>query len=640
VEPLRNAEQKRRSARTIVRSFAASPSDDAPSATDDDDAAAVPTATYRGTAGEFHADSGLFPSFESIGVSSPTLLRRLERHPALKKSGGRPSAVQAAAYPAIALGSDAVIGAETGSGKTLAYLLPLVDDVLERKRKAWEERNADNGDSAGGKVDAGYSYARAVILVPNKELAQQAVRMAAVVCGGERRCVVWGGGGGFGGGGGDDFGAPARVPEEEAEEGEVPEHELVRIAIMPGGLSAPEDFQPFRAATAGQNRQPPPDIVVATPAALGPMALSPKNIGLFADVQTLIVDEADMLLDGGYVRPLNDVLMGFRRADRLHAKYAAAQEDGGGDTWYEDDESTMSVKKTQHVFVAATLPDYGLRSVDAFLLKKFPEATRVSMAGMHNARHRGMLRKEGGEDGVEKSGAEATVWYEMDENRERMVRLIESFRRTPDEVVPEGGLPGLKTEKVMLFLNSVNDVDGAVNGLRRAGIDAVPYHAKISLSERTTNLDRFRRYSPGDASASVKKDSAAPTPVLVCTDLASRGLDVPGVSCVVQLQFALNVVAHLHRMGRCGRAANRNGRGIVFYGSNERELVDVVRAAEEEQGQMKLAQDVDEWGEDEDGAAGTVKKAFSRKRGFTKKRKKERRDARESRESSSYSSGD
>ena len=118
---------------------------------------------------------------------------------------------------------------------------------------------------------------------------------------------------------------------------------------------------------------------------------------------------------------------------------------------------------------------------------------------------------------------------------------------------------------------------------------------------------------------------------MVCTDLASRGLDVPGVTAIVQLQFAGNVVAHLHRMGRCGRAGNRNGRGIVFYGEKERELVEVVRDAEFQQERMMLEGDVDEVEDEvvpEDAVPkGSVKNAFSRKRGFTKKRKKLRRES-------------
>merc|ERR1712194_907574 len=128
--------------------------------------------------------------------------------------------------------------------------------------------------------------------------------------------------------------------------------------------------------------------------------------------------------------------------------------------------------------------------------------------------------------------------------------------------------------------------------------------------------------------------------VLVCTDVASRGLDIPGVTAIVQLQFALNVVSHGHRMGRCGRAGNRDGRGVVFYGPKERELVEVVREAEEHQSRMTLVQDVedeaDSGADAEEGGrdnTGKVEKAFSRKRGFTKKRKKQRKRALEAADS-------
>ena len=136
------------------------------------------------------------------------------------------------------------------------------------------------------------------------------------------------------------------------------------------------------------------------------------------------------------------------------------------------------------------------------------------------------------------------------------------------------------------------------------------------MDERSDNLDEFRHYEAGTETDITK------IPILVCTDLAARGLDVPGVTAVVQLQFAGNVVAHLHRMGRCGRAGKRDGKGIIFYGPMEKDLVNVVREAESQQEQMTLRGDV----LDEDNKKGTVKNAFSRRRGFSKKRKKERRN--------------
>ncbi len=562
--------------------------------------------------GEFFANSELYPDFQSIGITSTSLLDRLSSPPLNLK---RPSAVQAAAFETISRGENTIVGAETGSGKTLAYLLPLVEDVLKRKRE-WKSKN-DGGD---GIMDPGYEYARAFILVPNKELAHQAVRMAASICGGIEKCVICGAEGVMAGA--SDF-----TPSADED---VPEEDIVRLAVFPGGLSAPQDFAPFRyssSAISSQQRQPPPDLVFATPAVLGPLALSPRNVELFADVETLVVDEADMLLDGGYVRQLNNVLMGFRRADRLVGRYDAESftrkkgedesEEGEDDEWFDGQEdSQKKQKKTQHIFVAATLPDYGLRSVDAYLNKKFPGAVSVTMAGMHNARHYGL---ENDND---------TCWNEIVENKDRMKRLVDVLRLDRAEVGVDGR--GLVGEKVMVFLNSVNDVDGATNGLRRAGINAVPYHAKIPLQERTSNLDKFRRYVAPTSDGEEASNQGDTVPVLVCTDLAARGLDIPGVTAVVQLQFAGNVVSHLHRMGRCGRAGNRDGRGIIFYGPQEAELVAVVREAEKEQSRMQLSQDVEEELEDEDSEAGKVKKAFSRKRGFTKKIKKERREMRES----------
>lgn len=389
----------------------------------------------------FYAKPSTHPDFASLGITSSTLLSRLSSPP-LNLS--RPSSVQAATFDVISRGENVIVGAETGTGKTLAYLLPLVEDVLKRKRE-WKAKQVESGSV----MDPGYSFARAIILVPNKELAHQAVRMAASICGGIANCVVWG-----------SEGVMAGTNNPHSEE-EVPEEEIVRLALLPGGLSSPYDYPPFRFASDAKStkRQPPPDLVFATPANLGPMGLSPKNIELFADVETLVVDEADMLLDGGYVRQLNNVLMGFRRADRLAGRYdetfyrKTAEEDSEeGRDILDDEVEEWKPKTTQHVFVAATLPDYGLRSVDAYLKKKFPDALKVTMAGMHNARHYGLESES------------QTVWNEIEENKDRMKRLVDVLRLDRSEVGEDGR--GLKEEKVMVFLNTVNDVDGATNGLR------------------------------------------------------------------------------------------------------------------------------------------------------------------------------
>jgi hypothetical protein len=76
---------------------------------------------------------------------------------------------------------------------------------------------------------------------------------------------------------------------------------------------------------------------------------------------------------------------------------------------------------------------------------------------MHLARHSGLQPEQ------------ATVWMEQESKRERLrelVRLLESE---------------LKGEKVMVFLNSVDDVDASCEALQRAGVSCSPYRAKIPL---------------------------------------------------------------------------------------------------------------------------------------------------------------
>jgi superfamily II DNA/RNA helicase len=590
-------------------------------------------------------DSSLFdtnvPDFHTLGIRSPILLERLQQQQLC-----RPTKVQAASFQAIIQSttplstssisesaaiddtiptvpprttSDVTIACETGSGKTLAYLLPLLDDILQRKQEAVANAKIisngknNNIEQHSTIIDVGYDYARAIILVPNKELVQQVVRMAAPLSGGGRYCLVYGG---------HTLPDPSKLDATttsytsiDSDNNTPLPQDIVRIAIMPGGLNEPLDFAPFRQTVAiGGGTQPPLDLIITTPAAIGPLALSPKHIAFFADIQTIVIDEADMLLDGGYIRALENVLMGFKRADRLDAVRMG------------------EVPKTQHVFVAATLPNYGLRSVDAYLNKKFPNAKRIELDSLHMAKHSGLVKP--------------TVWMEIESKKERMMTLVELFESNDES--------SLRNEKVMIFLNSVADCEASCEALQKAGVRCLPYHAQIPISERTIILDRFRRhnaksnYDLSDQSGAAESlnvnDDIESVPVLVCTDLASRGLDVPGVSVVVQLQFCGNVVGHLHRMGRCGRGGNERqyGYGYVFYGIKERALVETVKAAELEQEQMILPGDVatEDWDESSSGNMdytstdqsgitsdkGKVTTAFSRKRGFTKKLKKLRRD--------------
>lgn len=408
-----------------------------------------------------------YSTFQHLGVQSEVLLQRLSN-----LGFTRPSTIQASVFrhfqdirqhtqQSTTVGhptsssTNFIVGAETGSGKTLAYLLPLIDDILVRKQQLQQEQSHRQQG-----ISMPYDYARAVILVPNKELAQQILRMACGLCAqNPNQAIVYGGSTTTSY---SDFsgmmpptGSSISTAASGSNTSEVEEdlyRDVVRVALLPGNLDSPMDFKPFRETI--YNRSPPVDLLICTPAALGPWGLSPKNIPFFLDVQTLVIDEADMLLDGGFKRDLDNIFLGFRRADRLDVT-----------SWEDDDTNEVDLKqqprttatgatKTQHIFVGATIPNYGLKSVDAYIAKKFPNIQRLMIQGMHHARHNG-LRYE-------------TLWLEdsvttsndnNNRNKVRMEQLVQMLKGNHATV-------DLRKEKVMIFLNSIEDVDGATNALR------------------------------------------------------------------------------------------------------------------------------------------------------------------------------
>lgn len=139
--------------------------------------------------------------------------------------------------------------------------------------------------------------------------------------------------------------------------------------------------------------------------------------------------------------------------------------------------------------------------------------------------------------------------------------------------------------RTMVFANTVEAVESVAKILHTAGIQCFCYHRNTSLEESTKNLVDFRERGG----------------VLVCTDAAARGLDIPNISHVIQAEFASSAVDFLHRVGRTARAG-QPGLVTSLYSDQNRDLVAAVQEAE------KLGK--------------PVETAFSRKRSFRNKIKK------------------
>ena len=158
----------------------------------------------------------------------------------------------------------------------------------------------------------------------------------------------------------------------------------------------------------------------------------------------------------------------------------------------------------------------------------------------------------------------------------------------------------------MVFVNSGDACEAVAAELARLGIRAASFHSSVDAADRQRRLELFAagggdvsdHESGGDGRGSL---AGAFVDVLVCTDSAARGVDVPGVAHVVQAEFAGNAAEYLHRIGRTARCG-ASGRVTNLFSAVNAELVKAVRKAED--------------------AGRPVEEAFSRKRSFRKKFKK------------------
>ena len=108
--------------------------------------------------------------------------------------------------------------------------------------------------------------------------------------------------------------------------------------------------------------------------------------------------------------------------------------------------------------------------------------------------------------------------------------------------------------KVIVFTKMRHGADRVVKKLLRENIACAAIHSDKTQNQRTRSLDGFRR---------------GQVRVLVATDIASRGIDVPEVSCVVNMELPLETESYVHRIGRTARAGE-SGAAISFVTGEER----------------------------------------------------------------------
>ncbi|WP_101068296.1 DEAD/DEAH box helicase [Roseovarius salinarum] len=119
---------------------------------------------------------------------------------------------------------------------------------------------------------------------------------------------------------------------------------------------------------------------------------------------------------------------------------------------------------------------------------------------------------------------------------------------------------GDKLRNAIIFCNRKADVDVLAKSLKKHGYDAAPIHGDLDQSQRTKTLDGFR-----DGSLRL----------LIASDVAARGLDIPDVSHVINYDVPGHAEDYVHRIGRTGRAG-REGTAITICTPRDEKSLDGV----------------------------------------------------------------
>jgi ATP-dependent RNA helicase DeaD len=108
-------------------------------------------------------------------------------------------------------------------------------------------------------------------------------------------------------------------------------------------------------------------------------------------------------------------------------------------------------------------------------------------------------------------------------------------------------------EKAIIFCNTRRSTDWLAHKLNRHGYDAKPLHGGFTQAQRDHVTNSFRN---------------GKLKLLIATDVAARGLDIQGITHIVNYDVPLDALVYFHRIGRTARMGN-NGTAITLVGYGE-----------------------------------------------------------------------
>jgi superfamily II DNA/RNA helicase len=118
----------------------------------------------------------------------------------------------------------------------------------------------------------------------------------------------------------------------------------------------------------------------------------------------------------------------------------------------------------------------------------------------------------------------------------------------------------LKPTSMLVFCNRKTDVEKVKTALNKKGLKAEGLHGDMAQSARYASLDRFK---------------AGEAKIIICSDIAARGLDIDDVSHVINYDVPRHAEDYVHRIGRTGRAG-KSGFALTFVTSEDEKNYDAI----------------------------------------------------------------
>ncbi|KAF6260407.1 P-loop containing nucleoside triphosphate hydrolase protein [Scenedesmus sp. NREL 46B-D3] len=152
----------------------------------------------------------------------------------------------------------------------------------------------------------------------------------------------------------------------------------------------------------------------------------------------------------------------------------------------------------------------------------------------------------------------------------QLVEVVEQHQRDDRLLALLGKYHSSRSNRIIIFVLYKKEAPRVEALLSRKGWKAAAIHGDISQTQRTAAVEAFK---------------AGTCPLLIATDVAARGLDIPDVEVVINYSFPLTIEDYVHRIGRTGRAGKTGTAVTFFVGNNDKqragELINVLREAKQ-----------------------------------------------------------